>query len=99
MNSLETKNTAHPHAQHDFDDAITLEMQVQDMNAVLDIMVTLGRVGAEVVSMRAESSRVCVTYRASEFVSRRLPSLLRTLVPVLDVTAIKGIARCEACFS
>jgi hypothetical protein len=89
MNLLEETPDTRPVEPCCCDDAITLDIDVQNMDAVVDVVITLSRVGANLVSLQADSGRVRVTFHATEFISRRLPSLLKALVPVLDVTRIE----------
>jgi len=66
----------------------TLNIGLQNMDAVADVVTTLGRVNASIINMRAERCLVRLTYSATEPVARRLPSLLRSIVPVTSVAVI-----------
>lgn len=70
--------------------ASTLDVRISTMDAVLDVVTTLGRVGASIVTLRAELGRVEVTFVANDLVTRRLPSLMQTIVPVTDVTIVES---------
>ncbi len=88
MNLLEETQDTRSSDPFCYEDATTLDVDIQSMDAVVDVVITLSRVGASLVSLQADSGRVRVTFHATEFISRRLPSLLQSLVQVLDVTRI-----------
>lgn len=90
MNLLEDAVTTPPFDSTCFDERITLDISIQNMDAILDIVTTLGRVGAKIVAISALGLRVHVTFDARELVARRLPSLLATIVPVQEVTVLEG---------
>lgn len=62
-----------------------LKLQLQSMNALLDILTTVSRLGASVVSVDARGNEVDLTAAGREYVIRRLPSLLDGLVMVTEV--------------
>lgn len=89
MNLIEDAVTTPSFDSTCFDQRVTLDIKIRNMDAVLDIVTTLGRVGAEIVAISALRFRVQVTFDARELVARRLPSLLATIVPVQEVTVLK----------
>lgn len=89
MNLLEDAVTTPPFDSTCFDQRVALDIKIRNMDAVLDIVTTLGRVGAKIVAISALGFRVHVTFDARELVARRLPSLLATIVPVQEVSVLK----------
>jgi DNA-binding protein len=95
MNSLVNAASAAPKNRPFGDDRVTLDLQVQAMEAVLDIVTTLGRVGAEIVAIRAIGNNVRVTFDARNLVAKRLPSLLETIIGVKTVCVADDAELCE----
>lgn len=93
MIPLENAPTMATEEQLRFDVRTSLDVNVQTMEAILDIMTTLGRVGAKIVAINASGVRVRIVYDASAFVARRLPSLLETII---QVEAVKILERAES---
>ena len=66
----------------------TVHLTFQTMNGLLDILVTISRIGATIdyVSAREQSAILAVSAKPS--VIRRVPSLLRELVEVMEINEL-----------
>lgn len=66
------------------------------MNALLDVLATVSRLGASIVHVEASGNQVDLTATGREYVIRRLPSLFDGLVMVMEVREAPAILELEA---
>lgn len=62
-----------------------MQVRLQAMTALMDVLTTITRVGAEIESVVAANSRVELVVVARDQVALRLPKLIDQLVTVIEV--------------
>ena len=67
---------------------LTVQLSMQAMSCMLDIMVTVSRIGAQIVFVSAKENAAILSLKAKPFIIRRVPLLLKELVQVLDVKIV-----------
>lgn len=83
-NSSEPPNDVEPENK-DLPPSGRLRIEVHQDEVIYDVLTTLARVQASVKQLRYESRRIELIYEASPFVLRRIPSLMASLVNVIEV--------------
>ena len=66
----------------------TVKVTMQATSSLMNVLVTVSRIGAEINFVSAKDSTAILTVSARSKVARRVPGLLRELVDVIDVRAI-----------
>ena len=65
----------------------TVELKLHSMNGLMDVLVTISRIGANIDFVSAQANSVVLSVTAKPFIVKRIPSLLRELIEVLNVKA------------
>lgn len=93
-------NSAEPHGQRNSDShtpaarpapqriSLTVELSLHSMNGLMDILVTISRIGAQIDFVSAQAHSVILSVSAKPFVIKRVPFLLRELIDVLSVREV-----------
>lgn len=66
----------------------TVKVTMQSTSSLMNVLVTVSRIGAQINFVSAKDSTAILTVSARPNVVRRVPSLLRELVEVIDVCGI-----------
>ena len=63
----------------------TVKVTMQSTSSLMNVLVTVSRIGAEINFVSAKDFTAILTVSARSKVARRVPGLLRELVDVIDV--------------
>lgn len=63
----------------------TFRLSLQSMSCLMDVMVTISRIGASLVYLGAKDNSAILSVSGKPFIIRRVPALLRELVEVLQI--------------
>lgn len=66
----------------------TVRVNMQSTSSLMNVLVTVSRIGAQIDFVSAKESSAILTISARPNVARRVPSLLRELVEVIGVCEI-----------
>lgn len=67
------------------DGRISLRVQLQTMDSLMDVLVTVSRVGASIESVAAANDQLELVALAREPIARRLPRLIEQVITVIAV--------------
>ncbi len=66
----------------------TVKVTMQSTSSLMNVLVTVSRIGAQINFVSAKDSTAILTVSARPKVARRVPGLLRQLVDVIDVSGL-----------